>query len=66
MRASTRVLFVTGCFEVGIIRHGRHPAFDLIGQMRLVDLSEVADQAGLLDRGAIERHPPLFADGFED
>jgi len=34
--------------------------------MRLVDLSEVADQAGLLDRGAIERHPPLFADGFED
>jgi hypothetical protein len=43
-----------------------NPAFDLVGQLRIVDLAEVANVAGPLDRGALERHPPLFADGFED
>lgn len=43
-----------------------NPAFDALGQPRLVDVADVANLAGPLDRGAIEFQPPLFADGFED
>jgi len=43
-----------------------NPAFDIIGQLRVVDIPEVADGAGALDRGATEYQPPLFKDGFED
>jgi len=43
-----------------------NPAFDVVGQFRVVDVPEVADLGGALDRGAFEYQPPLFADGFED
>jgi hypothetical protein len=43
-----------------------NPAFDLLGQMRVVDIPEEPDGAGPLDRGAAEYQPPLFKDSFED
>jgi len=43
-----------------------NPAFDLVGQLRLVDIIDMKNLEGPLDRGALEYHPPLFADGFED
>ncbi len=42
-----------------------NPAFDILGQLRVVDIPEVPNGAGALDRGATEYHPPLFKDGFE-
>lgn len=43
-----------------------NPAFDIIGQLRVVNIPEVSNLAGALDRGASEFQPPLFKDGFED
>jgi predicted outer membrane repeat protein len=43
-----------------------NPAFDAVGSPRVVDATDVADQAGPLDRGALEYQPPIFIDGFED
>jgi hypothetical protein len=43
-----------------------NPAFDAVGSPRVVDVTDVADQAGPLDRGALEYQPPIFIDGFED
>jgi len=43
-----------------------NPAQDAVGQPRVVDAAEVVNQAGPLDRGALEYQPPIFIDGFED
>lgn len=43
-----------------------NPAFDIVGQLRVVNIPEVPNGAGALDRGAAEYQPPLFKDSFED